>query len=262
MNRETSGRGVPKLALPAPMVEPTARWIRVKFGHEYVADSRRALLLIEYGPGRLPTYYFPMEDVRMDLLEAQPSARRDPEFTYYTVKAGDQVVTDAAWMHRDPKGELSALKGYITFSWDKSGTWYEEDLELFAHARDPHKRVDAVPSSRYVRVVIGGTTVAETHHPTLLFETPLPTRYYIPREDVRMDLLEPSTATTQCPYKGTAEYWTFKVGDQVMRNVVWSYPDPIPECPRIKGMLCFFNERVDLYVDGELQERPLTPWSN
>jgi uncharacterized protein (DUF427 family) len=116
-------------------------------------------------------------------------------------------------------------------------------------------------STRYVRVEIAGETVADTQRPFLLFETGLPTRYYIPREDVRMDLLEPTDQTSRCPYKGIARYWSARVGDKTLKNAVWCYPDPIPENPKIKDLLCFFNERVDLYVDGELQERPLTPWS-
>ena len=129
------------------------------------------------------------------------------------------------------------------------------------HARDPHKRVDVLVSSRHVQVGIGGEIVADTRRPYLLFETWLPTRYYLPRDDVRMDLLEPSGLTTRCPYKGLATYWSVRVGEATERNVVWSYAEPIPECPKINGLLCFFNERVDLTVDGVLQPRPQTPWS-
>ena len=256
-------RGAPLSALPAgPEVEPSPRWVRVKFGGAFIADSKRALLLREYGPGRLPTYYFPAEDVRMDLLEERPPSARDSGTTYWNVRAGDKVAEEAAWMHNDLPPERSALAGHITFAWGKMDGWYEEEEEIFVHARDPYKRVDVLPSSRHVRVVVAGTVVAETSRPSLLFETSLPTRYYIPPEDVRFDLLEPSSAKTRCPYKGIATYWSAVIGDQVARNVVWSYQDPIPECPKIKGLLAFFNERVDLYVDGELQERPLTPWSS
>jgi len=139
--------------------------------------------------------------------------------------------------------------------------WYEEAEQIFVHARDPHKRVDVLASSRHLRVVIGGETVAETDRPFLLFETGLPTRFYIPQEDVRMEQLEPTSLTTRCPYKGVARYWSARIGDKVVRNVVWSYADPIPECPKIKGLLSFFNEKVDLYVDGDAQEHPRTPWS-
>jgi uncharacterized protein (DUF427 family) len=117
-------------------------------------------------------------------------------------------------------------------------------------------------SSRHVRVVVGGETVADTHRPRLLFETGLPVRYYIPEEDVRMDLLKPSESLTSCPYKGTARYWSIKTGDKVLKDGVWSYPDPIPECPKVKDLFCFYNERVDaIFVDDELMPVPNTPWS-
>ncbi len=139
--------------------------------------------------------------------------------------------------------------------------WYEEEEEVFVHARDPYKRVDVLPSSRHLRVEIAGETVAETRRPYLLFETSLPTRYYIPQEDARLDLLEPSDLKTPCPYKGIASYWSVKIGDYVAENVVWSYRETISECPKIKDLLCFFNERADIYLDNELQARPQTPWS-
>jgi uncharacterized protein (DUF427 family) len=141
------------------------------------------------------------------------------------------------------------------------GAWYEEEEEVFVHARDPHKRVDVLASARHVQVMVAGETIAETRRPYLLFETGLPTRYYIPREDVRMDLLTPTAHTSRCPYKGIARYWSVTVGGRTVDNIVWSYPNPIPENPKIKDLLCFFNERVDLFVDGELQPQPLTPWS-
>lgn len=138
--------------------------------------------------------------------------------------------------------------------------WYEEEEEIFVHARDPYKRVDVLPSARHVRVVIAGETVADTHQPFLLFETSLPTRYYLPTKDVRQEVLEPSDTTSQCPYKGRAAYWSVSIEDRVVKDVVWSYRDPIPECPKIRGLMCFFNERVDIYVDDELQMRPHSPW--
>jgi uncharacterized protein (DUF427 family) len=140
--------------------------------------------------------------------------------------------------------------------------WYEEDEEIFVHPRDPYKRVDAIASSRQVQVIVGGETIAETRRARFLFETRLPTRYYIPAEDVRIDLLVPSDKATACPYKGKARYWSVKVGDQVFPDLVWSYPDPIAECPKIKGLLAFFNEQVDeIRVDGVPVPRPLTKWS-
>jgi uncharacterized protein (DUF427 family) len=242
-------------------VEVSPRWVRVKFGGEIIADSKQVLLLRQYGPDRLPTYYFPPADVRRIALRPSFNENQRGEMTYWNVKVGDRIAEKGAWTYLEPPAELAALKGYISFKWDAMEAWFEEEEEVFVHARDPYKRVDVMPSSRHVRVVIAGETVAETRRPSLLFETSLPTRYYLPREDVRMDLLEPTDLTTRCPYKGIASYWSVKIGNHVSKNVVWSYPDPIPENPKIKNLMCFFNERVDLYVDGQLQPRPQTPWS-
>jgi uncharacterized protein (DUF427 family) len=241
-------------------IEPSPRWVRVELEDQFVADSKRVLLVRE--PGQLPRYYFPQEDVRMDLLKlAANDDDLENDRLYWDVKVGDRVVKKAAWSYPDPPDRYAALKNHITFAWHKMDHWYEEEEEVYVHPRDPYKRVDAIPSSRHVRVVINGQTVADTRRPTLLFETALPTRYYIPRDDVRMDLLEAAKSTTRCPYKGLASYWSVKLGDDTFRNIVWSYLEPIPECPKIKELICFYNEKVDIYVDGELQPRPQTPWS-
>jgi uncharacterized protein (DUF427 family) len=245
-----------------PRVEPSARWVRVRFAGQVIADSRRALLLRQYGgSGQLPAYYFPQEDVRMDVLARAANAEPDGEVTWRSVRVGDKVAKDAAWIVVRPPPLLASLDGRVSFAWGKMDGWFEEEEEIFVHARDPRKRVDVLPSSRHVRVAIAGETIAETRRPHLLFETDLPTRYYIPPEDVRMDLLQPTAFKSRCPYKGIASYWNVSAGGSVAQNAVWSYPDPIPECPKIKGLLAFFNERVDLTVDGELQPRPITPWS-
>ena len=155
------------------------------------------------------------------------------------------------WGYPDPFEEVAALADFVAFYWDRVDGWYEEDEEIFVHPRDPYKRVDVIHSSRPVQIIVGGETVAETRRARFLFETRLPTRYYIPPEDVRMDLLVPSEKTTACPYKGRARYYSVKIGDRVWEDLVWSYPEPIAECPKIKGYLCFFNEHVDeIRVDG------------
>jgi uncharacterized protein (DUF427 family) len=168
---------------------------------------------------------------------------------------------NAAWNHPQPDADRAGLKDHITFYWNSMDAWYEEDDEVFVHPRDPHHRVDVLNSSRHVKVVVEGVVVAETRRPRLLFETGLPTRYYIPKIDVRMDLLEPTESTTACPYKGRASYWAVKVGDRHLADLVWAYPAPIPECPKIENLLSFYNEKVDIHVDGELQPRPKTQWS-
>jgi uncharacterized protein (DUF427 family) len=243
-------------------VERSSRRVRAFLNNVAVADSRRALLLLERG--HLPVYYFPPEDVRMELLEPTPRKTHCPykgEASYWNVKVGDRTSHNTAWGYLEPLPERTDIKGYIAFYWNRMDAWYEEDDEVFVHARDPYHRVDVLNSSRHVRVEVGGETVADTRRPRLLFETSLPTRYYIPKADVRMDLLEPTDTVTVCPYKGKARYWSVKVGDTTAKDVAWSYPAPIPECPKIEHLVAFFNEKVDIYVDGELQPRPKTPWS-
>lgn len=157
---------------------------------------------------------------------------------------------------------MPELSGLVLFYWDRVDHWYEEDEEVFKHARDPYHRVDALQSSRHVQVVVNGEIVADTKRPVLLFETGLPTRYYIPATDVRTDLLTATDTASVCPYKGTATYWSLTVGDRTIADAVWNYPHPVAQVPTIAGLLCFFDERVDhVIVDGVEQPTPVTPWS-
>jgi uncharacterized protein (DUF427 family) len=242
--------------------EPSPRWVRAVLNGTTVADSKRMMLLWE--PKRLPVYCFPREDVRMDLL--QPAGELpDPlkgATTRWTARVGDRVADDAAWTaERSPEG-CPDLSGYVVLSWRAMDTWYEEDDVVYVHPRDPYHRVDVMNSSRHVRVEMLGETIAETRRPRLLFETGLPTRYYIPRRDVRMDLLVPSDTVTECPYKGRATYYGVRVGNRLARDLVWTYEFPILECGKIENLLCFYNERVDaLHVDGHLEAKPESPWS-
>ena len=249
------------IQIPEAAVEPTKRWIRVRLGDTVVADSRDAKLLRWYGPGKLPTYCFPPDAVRTDLLEPATRVGRIPFLVRHDVHVGDERVADGALRFQDPPEPLTELDGWWTFAWDNGLTWYEEASIVEAHAKDTGHRVDVVPSERHIRIEIDGVEVADTHRPHALFETNLPTRWYLPLEDVHQELLVASDTSTVCPYKGHASYWSVKVGDELHRDVVWTYRDPIPEQPRIKDLVCFFDERVDVYIDGERQERPQTPWS-
>jgi uncharacterized protein (DUF427 family) len=243
------------------------RWVRVRFGDEWVADSKRVRLLLE--PKRLPVFYFPKADVRTDLLvpsERRGTSSRGPR-TWWHVEAGGRSAEDAAWSFDDPPDGYGFLSGFVAFFWEAMDAWFEEDEEVFVHPRDPYHRVDVAASSRHVRVIVGGECIADTHRPHLLFETGLPTRYYIPKLDVRMDLLEPTQTRTRCPYKGEAVYWSARIPssagrDEVFEDIAWSYPAPIPECPKIENLVCFFQEHADaVEVDGEVQPVPQTPWS-
>ncbi len=242
--------------------EPSPKWVRVMLGGQIIADSRSACLLFPGGP---PCYYFPKEDVRLDLLEPTSHTEHSAdlgEAAYWTVKVGETIAENAAWTYPEPVSDTFDLSGYIAFVWNKMDTWFEENEPVYTHPHDPYKRIDILQSTRQVVVVVGGETVAESRNPVLLFETGLPTRYYLPRLDVRLHLFIASDKVTSCAYKGKAEYYSVRVGDKIIPDIAWYYTYPTVEAAKIAGMVCFFNERVDgLYVDGVEQPKPKTAWS-
>jgi uncharacterized protein (DUF427 family) len=244
-------------------IVPSPKRVRVMFGGEAIADSKRVVLLRE--ARSLPIYYFPPADVRMDLLVAGARAEHCPfkgAARYWSVVSGSKVAADAAWSYPEPTAQCVEIRDYWAFEWRKMDRWYEEEEEVFVHARDPFKRIEVLQSSRHVRVIAAGVMVADTRRSKLLIEPGHPIRYYIPRDDVHTALLEHSATSTRCPYKGVASYWSVRAGGRLLKDLVWSYEDPVVECPKIKGLLCFFNERVDaIYVDGEKMPVPTTKWS-
>jgi uncharacterized protein (DUF427 family) len=240
-------------------VEQGYKRVRAYLGSEAIVDSTRPMLVWEIP--YFPTYYFSRQDVRTDLLVDTGESKRSPsrgEATIYTVKAGGKEAVGACYAYLDsPINELADL---IAFKWKALDRWFEEDEEVFAHARDPYTRIDILNSSRHVEVMIDGVKVADSPNPALLFETGLPVRYYLPKTDVRMDLLSPSATRTECPYKGIAEYWSVKVGDKIYDDYVWGYQFPTAESAKIAGLVSFYNEKVDIRVDGETVERPRSPF--
>lgn len=242
--------------------ERSPRWVRGWLAGENVVDSRRAKLLFEQG--HLPIYYFPRDDVRMDLLEPTDKHTRCPwkgVASYWSVRVGDQVAENAVWSYPEPHENAPWLAGHLAFYWDRLDEWCEEDERVIVHARDPYHRVDVLESSRHVRISLNGEVLAETNRARALFESGLPPRWYVPPEDVRQESLTNSDTHTGCPYKGIASYWSATVDGHEERDLIWSYPDPLHDAERVKGYLAFFNERVDIELDGELQERPETQWS-
>jgi uncharacterized protein (DUF427 family) len=242
--------------------EDSPRWIRARLGGETVVDSRRTKLLHEHRC--LPIYYFPKEDVRGDLLEPTRHATRCPhkgEASYWSVRVGDRVAENAVWSYLDPIEGAGALAGYRALYWDSMDEWLEEDEPGIVHARDPYHRIDVLDTSRHVKVMLEGEVVAETRRSKVLFETGLPPRWYIPLEDVHSELLVESDRRTGCAYKGFASYWSVRAGGIQEDDLVWTYKEPRREAGPIAGYLAFFNERADLEIDGELQERPRTQWS-
>jgi uncharacterized protein (DUF427 family) len=242
-------------------IEAGAKRVRAYLGAEVVVDTIRPMLVWEVP--YYPAYYFPIADVRTELLEPEEgepvhSPSRGDARTY-TVRAGDKEAPRAALRYAD--SPIEELRDLIRLDWDSMDAWFEEDEEVFTHPRDPYTRVDILPSSRHVRVEVDGVTVAESMKPTLLFETGLPTRYYLPKTHVRMDLLTPTDSATHCPYKGQARWWSVRVGDAVHEDLAWSYPTPLPESQKIAGLVAFYNEKTEIYVDGVIQERPDTTFS-
>lgn len=250
---------------------PIASRIRAMVGDETVVDTEKALLVWE--PRRIvPSYAVPVESVAAAMIPAEtPEVAEKAEhlgdgppvltpgtpFAFHscpgesrTILASRELVA-AAFSPGDPD-----LAGYVVLDWAAFDRWLDEDEELFAHPRDPFKRIDTRRSSRHVTIGIGGRTVAESRRPVLLFETHLPARYYLPADDVDLNLLTASETTTMCAYKGVAEYWA-----AAGRDVAWTYREPLHDAAPVRDMIAFFNEHVDVTVDGELQERPRTPWS-
>ena len=243
--------------------EPCAKRVRAFVGDVAVADSTTTLLLFE--KKHRPIYYFPPEDVRTDLLEPSTKSTRCPhkgEASYRSIRVGDRFEPDAVWSYPKPIAPAAFLAGHAAFYWGKLDEWWVEDEQVFGHPRDPYHRIDTYRTTRPVRVSVDGEVVAESTRAVALFESGLPPRFYLPAEDVRMELLEPSEKKTRCAYKGVASYWHVRAGDTLHEDLAWTYPEPERDALSIRDLICFFNERVDLEVDGEAQERPVTQWSH
>lgn len=209
--------------------EPSEKWVRGELGGELVVDSRDVWLV--WGRGKVvPGWCFPRSDVRVESLpEAAVSEFDDPD-----------------------------LAGRIQVEFGALDRWLEEEEEVLGHPRDPFKRIDIRRSSRHVRVEVNGLLLADSRRPLLLFETGLPVRYYLPPGDVRMDLLEPSAHRTVCAYKGEASHLSAPGAE----DVAWTYPEPAPDKPELRDAIAFYNENVDIAVDGEPVGRPSTQWSS
>jgi uncharacterized protein (DUF427 family) len=255
--------------------EPIDKRIRARIGDRVAVDSERALLAWE--PKRVvPSYAVPEEDIHAELTPAAEAGsasdlpdgprfgeRRvyDPSipFAYHTADGerldlalGDERLRDAGFRPADP-----ALEGYVILDFGAFDAWFEEDERNVSHPRDPFHRIDIVHSSRHVRVERDGSVLAESRSPLLLFEPPIPVRYYLPAADVNKELFRPSATRTYCAYKGEAFYWS--LNDE--QDIAWTYPDPLREASEVADRIAFFNERLDLVVDGRRLERPVTPWS-
>lgn len=240
-------------------VEPCAKRVRTYLGGHLVADTIHPVLVWEHP--YYPTYYLPAADL-VAKLEPSGDARGSTHLgdgTQFDVLVDNSTAFGAAVRYLD--SPVAELRDLVRFDFDAMDAWFEEDEPIYVHPRDPYSRVDILASSRHIRVAIDGTTVADSHNARILFETGLPPRYYLPLTDVRMDMLRVSETESQCPYKGTASYWHVRVGENDYPDIVWGYPSPLPESQKVAGLVCFYNEKVDIWVDGELLSRPQTPFS-
>ena len=266
-------------AMPELRVHPMDKWVRATVGDDVVVSSRTPLVVWE--PRRVvPSYAVPRADVAGDLVPHTPSGDAverpvpmgagerpvlDPRTPFavhscpgtpLTVRTAQGDLPGAAFAPDDPD-----LAGHVVLDWAAFTQWYEEDQPVMGHPHDPFDRIDCLLSSRHVRISTGGRVLAESSRAVLLFETPLPVRYYLPRADVAMDLLEPSGLRTVCAYKGRASYWSARVGDRVVPDIAWSYEDPLHDALPVRDRIAFFTERLDVEVDGTAVPRPVTPWS-
>ncbi len=237
---------------------PCAKRVRVKFGGETIIDSTRATLMLE--STSIPVYYFPWQDFKSEFADKTAHHSHCPfkgDASYWTLKAGGKTAENAVWGYEAPYDEAHQLAGLVALYWQPMDGWYEEDEEVFGHARDPHVRLDIVKSARPVRVEIGGHVIAESNRARFLFETGLAPRHYVPREDVRMDLLTESQRRTRCPYKGEAQYFSLSSGGETIDDIAWSYAAPLPEAAPIAEHICFHKRHADgIYVDGVRQAKP------
>jgi uncharacterized protein (DUF427 family) len=241
-------------------VETGPKRVRAYLGGHVVADTLRPLLVWEVP--YYPAYYVPGEDVRATLV---PTGGREVvgelgAGVVHDVTVGDGITAPGAAL-TFPDAPDPAVRGAVRLAWASMDEWLEEDEPVYTHPRDPHTRVDILASSRHVVIEKKGQVVAESRQPRILFETGLPPRYYLPLSDVRLDLLRPSATESHCPYKGTAGYWDLVLGDRVFKDFVWIYRTPLPESQKIAGLACFYNERVDITLDGVRQEPPRSPLS-
>jgi uncharacterized protein (DUF427 family) len=233
--------------------EPSQKRVRAWFDGELVVDTSQPLLVWEIP--YYPAYYLPLDDIRQDLLTADDQRRgRDRgwgEAELFDLRHGARVAADAAARYAD--SPVEALRHRLRFDWKAMDRWMEEDEEVIVHPRSPFTRVDVLPSSRHIRVVVNGETVADSHRAMALFETGRPVRWYLPQADIRMDLLEPTNTRTGCPYKGWASYWSVGAGGDRYEDLAWSYLRPLPESARIAEMVCIWDHHVQTYVDDELE---------
>ena len=251
-------------------VEPVTRRVRASCDGTPVLDTEDAMLVWE--PRRVvPMYAVPETDLLVPITPVPtvehpadlPPILGPVNFGWhlhdgqsYSLSVAGTDLPGVAFAPADPD-----LGGRLVVEWAPF-EWVEEDQPVTGHPHDPFKRIDLLAAHRRIQVSVDGTLLADTTRGVALHETHIPVRWYLPREDVRLDLLEPSPTTSTCAYKGQASYLSLRGGTAATEDVAWTYLDPLPEVAAIRGLVCFYAERTDLVIDGAAVPRPWTPWSS
>jgi uncharacterized protein (DUF427 family) len=247
----------PAAIATAGQVEPVPRRIRAFLADKKVLDSTRALYVWEWP--YYPQYYIPLADVRRDLLVREDRSQQSRRGTAeaYALRAGGVLRPGAARLFAD--SPVAGLSGTVRFDWAALDAWFEEDEQVFVHPRNPYVRVDALRSARPVCVELDGAVLAESPSPVMVFETGLPTRYYLNPTEINFEYLIPSDTVTSCPYKGTTtDTGSARTGGTVIHDLAWAYHFPTRQLQPSAGLIAFYNEKADLYLSGERLERPKT----
>lgn len=247
----------PKMIAPVDHIEPAPRRVRAVWAGHTVLDTVRAIYVWEWS--QYPQYYIPIADINAELLvdERHPQRLHRGIAHLYGLRAGERTRPSAARLYGGDA--LTGLSGMVRFEWDAMDAWFEEDERIFVHPRSPYVRVDALRSTRPVRVELEGEVLAESASPVMVFETGLPTRFYLNRSEVHFDHLERSDTVTSCPYKGqTSAYWSARVGGSSYPDLAWAYDFPTRQLLPVAGLVAFYNEKVDITLDGERLPRPTT----
>jgi len=246
-------RDYPQLVGDRGLIEPAPRRVRGYFDGELVFDTigARYVWEIQY----YPQYYIPVSDVRMEFLEDEDHVQKLQfgSSRLYSLASSTRTLKSAARLYG-----TGPVTNYVRFEWDALD-WFEEDEPIILHPRNPYVRVDTLRSHRHVKVELDGVVLADTRSSIILFETGLPTRYYIDRTDVSFSHLEPSKTESVCPYKGvTSGYWSAKIGEAVHPDIAWAYDYPLREVGPIAGTIAFYNEKLDISIDDVRLPRPHT----
>jgi uncharacterized protein (DUF427 family) len=257
---EESVNDYPQAIVGVNQVEPVPRRIRAVINNRVVIDTTAALYVWEWP--NYPQYYIPRNDIDATYLVDEEHEQHLLRGTAkrYGLRVGDEYRPGVADCYTE--SVIDGLAGTVRFDWAAFDSWFEEDEEVFVHPRNPYSRVDALRSTRVVVVELDGVELARSASTVMVFETGLPTRYYFNRTEVHSEHLIPTATSSSCPYKGkTSAYWSIRLGHQIFPDLAWAYDFPTRQLLPIAGLVAFYNEKVDIEIDGRKLDRPITHFS-